>query len=456
MKVLLVHNYFLNEDAVEQKVMRPYPPLGILYISAYLENKGVDHKIFDGTFSSRGELNHTLLEYKPDYIGFYVNFLTRQAVLKTIEFVKQNLLDSIVIIGGPDVRFHAKNYLDFGADYIVLGEGEVSFYELITQLNKDKNQINIKGIAFKSGDKIIENPAREMIKDLDTLPFPNRKNIQLENYLKTWNNNHGYSSLTVSSQRGCPYTCKWCSHAVYGDTYRRRSPKNVVKELLNLNEKYNPDRFWFVDDVFTMSKKWLAEFKEELKNENLSISYECITRADKMDDEVLELLKDSGCSLIWIGAESGSQKVLDLMDRRVDAKQVRDMIVLAKEKGIQTGTFIMLGFPGETDENILESIEHLKACDPDFFTINKAYPIKGTKLYEDVEQFIIGEFDWKNTPDNQLDFKRTYKNRYYDFAIRKVYNKVWQHKYRKQGDQYSSLKCMVKSMFASLGMLLNK
>ena len=456
MKILLIHNYFLAEDATEQKVMRPYPPLGILYISAYLENKGIGHKVFDGTFSSREILYKTLLQQKPDYVGLYINFLTRRNVITTIEFIKKNLPESVVILGGPDGKSHTENYLDFGADFIVLGEGEVSFFELITQLDKGKGPSDIAGIAFKTEGKVIENSAREMIKDLDTLPFPNRKNIHLEKYLTAWKDKHAYSSITINTQRGCPYTCKWCSHAVYGDTYRRRSPKNVVKELKAVKEKYNPDRIWFVDDVFTMSKKWLTEFNEELKIKNLTISYECISRADKMDEDVIKLLKKSGCKLVWIGAESGSQKVLDLMDRRVDAQQVREMIVLAKEKGIQTGTFIMLGYPGETEKDILESIQHLKACDPDFFTINKAYPIKGTKLYEDVEPLILNEVDWQNTPDSQIDFTRTYKSRYYDFAIRKVYNKVWQYKYQKMGDRFKSFTCGFKSMIASLGMLLNK
>ena len=312
----------------------------------------------------------------------------------------------------------------------------------------------MKGIAFKDQDRIIINPPRNYIKDLDSLPFPNRKKIDFKNYLTIWKDNHGYSSITINTQRGCPFTCKWCSHAVYGDTYRRRSAKNVVQELKYISREYRPDRFWFVDDVFTMSKKWLQEFNLELKNENLSISYECISRADKLDEESVNLLKESGCSLIWIGAESGSQKVLDLMDRRVDARQVREMIKLAKNAGIQTGTFIMLGYPGETEEDILESIEHLKDCDPDFFTINKAYPIKGTKLYDDVEDLIVGKKDWKTTPDNEIDFQRTYKSRYYDFAISKVYNDVWQSKLRKNGEQLKSLTCRIKSVAASVAMQL--
>lgn len=456
MKILLVHNYFLADDAVEQKVMRPYPPLGILYISSYLESKGVPHDVFDGTFSTREKLQGLLLKERPKFIGFYVNFLLRQNVLKTIDFIKNLIPDSKIILGGPDGRFHAEDYLKNGADYIVLGEGEVSFNELITFLSNGDNIAKINGIAFKKGNKIVENTARDFIKDLDELPFPNRKKIALKNYLKVWKENHGYSSITINTQRGCPYTCKWCSHAVYGDTYRRRSPKNVVEELKSVSKTYQPDRFWFVDDVFTMSKKWLEEFNLELKQESLAIKYECITRADKLDEEAVKLLKESGCELLWIGAESGSQKVLDLMDRRVEVKQVREMIQLAKKCGIQTGTFIMLGYPGETIEDIKESIVHLKECDPDFFTINKAYPINGTKLYEEVKDLIVGDINWKTTPDSKIDFKRNYEPKFYDFAIRKVYNSVWAYKYQQKGEWFKFFKCQIKSMAANVGMQLNK
>lgn len=456
MKVLLVHNYFLADDAVEQKVMRPYPPLGILSISAYLESKEVDHQIFDGTFSTQDKLNELLIEESPEYIGFYVNFLLREKVLNTVEFIKEQLPKTTIILGGPDVKYYADNYLNNAADYIVIGEGELSFFELIDALSKGKETSKIAGIGFKQNENIQINPPRDHIANLDLLPFPNRKKINYKNYISLWKKHHKYSSVTINTQRGCPYSCNWCSHAVYGESYRRRSPKNVVKELKVIVEQYYPDRFWFVDDVFNMSKKWLKGFNQELKNENLSIAYECITRADKLDKETIHLLKDSGCSFIWIGAESGSQKVLDLMNRRVEAKQVREMIKLAKAFEIETGTFIMLGYPGENEADILETIAHLKDSDPDIFTINKAYPIKGTKLYDVVKHLIDKKTKWKSTPDYEVDFKRTYRSQYYYFAYRKIYNEVWRHKHKNRREFNKYLKASLKSMIANLGMKLMK
>jgi radical SAM superfamily enzyme YgiQ (UPF0313 family) len=456
MNCLLVHNYFLAEDVVEQKVMRPYPPLGILSISAYLEKNAWDHEVFDGTFSTQEKLFNLIRENKPAYIGFYVNFLVRQKVLETITFIKKNTPETTIIIGGPDAKFHAENYLENGADFIVMGEGEETLFSLLDHLQNGKEPVNNPGIAYKLNNKFYINPLRELIKDIDALPVPNRKKIDIQKYLSTWKTHHGYSSLTINTQRGCPYTCKWCSHAVYGDTYRRRSPGTVVQELKQLIIEYNPDRFWFVDDVFTMSKKWLAEFKEELIKQQVRIKYECITRADKMDEEIISLLKATGCELVWIGAESGSQKMLDLMDRRVLAEQVREMIKLSKRQNIETGTFVMLGYPGEKKHDILETIKHLKDCNPDFFTINKAYPIKGTGLYDKVEEIIKEDYLWETTPDHHIDFQRTYPSRFYEYAIRKTYNEVWAHKFSEKGKWLPALKCKVKSIIATIGMELSK
>ena len=171
---------------------------------------------------------------------------------------------------------------------------------------------------------------------------------------------HGNSALTISTQRGCPYTCKWCSTAVYGQSYRRRSPQNVVDEISEIVQTYNPDSLWFVDDVFTVSHKWLESFANELESRKMNVRFECITRADRMNENVVQLLKRAGCFRVWIGAESGSQKVIDLMDRRVDVNQVRKMIQLSKKCGIKAGTFIMLGYPGETEEDIFETLKPFK------------------------------------------------------------------------------------------------
>jgi radical SAM superfamily enzyme YgiQ (UPF0313 family) len=238
-------------------------------------------------------------------------------------------------------------------------------------------------------------------------------------------------------------------------SYRRRSAQNVCDELELIQKEYNPDTLWFVDDVFTISHKWLNEFNRELRERNLKVKYECITRADRLDEEVIKVLKASGCFRVWIGAESGSQKVIDLMDRRVDVKQVREMIKLAQKHGIQAGTFIMLGYPGETEEDIEETIIHLKESNPEYFTITVAYPIKGTELFAEIEAVQTNNFKWDANSDRDRDFRRTYNRKYYDFAVRRVTNEVNFNKMILNNKFLSknTLAYKTKSLAAKLGML---
>lgn len=439
MKILLTHGYFLEEDPKEQEIMRPYVPLGILCISAFLEQHGYENEVFDATFSSFGKLQERLLLQRPDIIGIYTNLMTKLNVLRIIQFTKgqEALKHSKIILGGPEVRNHVENFLKHGADVLVLGEGEQTMLELVEFFDRKSSKPlkEIFGIAFQNErGEVIRTTPRPNIRDINELPFPNRNKVNLQLYFDAWKNKHGESAISVSTMRGCPYTCKWCSRAVYGQSYRRRSPEKVVEELAGIQQNYSVDTIWFVDDVFTISHKWLREFCEELKRRNLKIRYECISRSDRMNKEVIQSLKESGCFRVWIGAESGSQKVIDAMDRRVEVQQVREMIQLSKQHGIQAGTFIMVGYPGETDEDVKLTLEHLKKSDPDLYTITVAYPIKGTPLYEEVEAQFMEQLPWENSTDRQIDFKRTYSRKYYDYAVRWIYNEMSLHKSKKNGN----------------------
>ena len=458
MKILLTHGYFLNDDPKERIIMKPYAPLGILYVSSYLERKGFSNEVFDTTFSTMQELQKYLLEFMPDVAAIYVNLMTKLNVLEIIKFIKSNLYQTKIVLGGPEIRYNAKDFLNFGADYLVIGEGEETSFELLWALNEKRfNEINnIAGLGFKNhSNEIVFTSEREKLKEVDSLPFPSRDKINLQLYLNAWKERHGENAISISTMRGCPYTCKWCSRAVYGLSYRRRSPQNVCDELDLLQKEYNPDTLWFVDDVFTISHKWLNDFNNVLKERSLKIKYECITRADRLNEEVIKSLKDSGCFRVWIGAESGSQKVIDLMDRRVDVNQVREMIRLAQKYGIQAGTFIMLGYPGETEDDIEETIRHLKESNPEYFTITVAYPIKGTELFAEIEAVQTSNFAWDTNTDRDRDFKRTYNRKYYDFAVRRVTNEVNFNKMilKNKFLSKSSLTYKTKSLAAKLGML---
>jgi anaerobic magnesium-protoporphyrin IX monomethyl ester cyclase len=433
MNILLTHGYFLQEDEREQAIMRPYVPLGILYISAWLQQHGYNNRLFDSTFSSFDRLCETLLADKPRVVGIYTNLMTKLNVLRIIRFIKNRdeLHHTRIVLGGPEVRNHVANFLQHGADFIVVGEGEQTMLELVEWIDGKitKDISAIEGIVYSdAAGTVCRNKERTKLRNLDELPIPNRAQVNMQLYFDAWKKRHGTNAISVSTMRGCPYTCKWCSRAVYGQSYRRRSAAHVVDEIAWIKEHYNVDSIWFVDDVFTVSHQWMTSFTQEIKDRGLVMPYECITRADRMNEEVILQLKESGCFRVWIGAESGSQKIIDLMDRRVDVEQVQQMIQLARKHGLQAGTFIMVGYPGETKEDIYATVAHLKKADPDLFTITVAYPIKGTPLYEEVEERFVTDLPWDGSTDRDIDFTRTYRRRYYDYAIQMINSEVNFHK----------------------------
>ncbi len=456
MSILFTHAYYLSDDPKEQKIMKPYPPLGLLYVSAYLVTKNISNDVFDSTFSTMEAQLQFILDKNPKVICIYTNLMTKIEVIKLIKIVKTEKFNyPKIILGGPDVSYNIENYLKAGADFLVIGEGEETTYELYNAILNNKNYNEINGIAFLDNEKVIQTQARTKFKELDELPLPNREAINMQQYLDTWKNNHGQSSMTISTQRGCPYTCKWCSTAVYGQSYRRRPPEQVAAEMKMLKEKYNPDAIWFVDDVFTISHKWLTAFHEEVVKQNAQIRFECITRAERLNDEILRLLKEAGCFRIWIGAESGSQKIIDLMDRRVDINHVKKMIQNTNALGIETGTFVMVGYPGETEEDIDKTIKYLKEANPTEYTITIAYPIKGTSLYTEIEDKITRAPDWETSTDREIDFKRTYSRKFYKYAVSKVVNEVEYYK-KKNTNITQALKHKTKAVLASGLMILNR
>jgi radical SAM superfamily enzyme YgiQ (UPF0313 family) len=421
-----------------------------------LKSKNISNDVFDTTFSNQTTQLEFILEKKPKVICIYTNLMTKIEVIKLMKILKTETYNfPKIVLGGPDVTYNVENYLKAGADFLVIGEGEETTFELYQAIINNSEIHQINGIAFLENNQVIQTDARTKFKELNELPLPNREAISMQKYLETWKNNHGKSSMTISTQRGCPYTCKWCSTAVYGQSYRRRPAHLVVEEMKMLKEKYNPDAIWFVDDVFTVSHKWLTEFHSEIIKQNAIIPFECITRAERLNDEILQLLKEIGCFRIWIGAESGSQKIIDLMDRRVDINHVKKMIQDTNAIGIKTGTFVMVGYPEETIEDIDKTIRYLKEAKPTEYTITIAYPIKGTSLYKEIENKITNKLDWETSTDRDIDFERTYSRKFYKYAVSKVVNEVAFSRLENKFN-FVGMKMKIKSIVSNLLMNVYK
>jgi len=463
MDILLTHAYFLYGDPHELAVMKPYPPLGLLYISSHLKARGLAVDLFDTTFASLSDLETRLAADRPPVVGIYANLMTRVNVLRIARLAKA--AGSIVVVGGPDPANYLDEYLSRDVDVIVIGEGELTLEELVPHLveHGPRDLSAIKGIAYRSADgQIVRNEPREQIADLDAQPFPDRSAIDQHAYVRVWREHHGQGSVSLITARGCPYTCTWCSHAVFGYTHRRRSPLNVVQEVEHIRDVYQPDLLWYADDVFTINHRWLFQYSDLLKERGLRIPFETISREDRLNEEVVETLARMGCYRLWIGAESGSQRVLDAMKRRTDAERVKSMVHLLHQHGIEVGMFIMLGYDGEDRSDIEATVAHLKAAGPDTFLTTVAYPIKGTPYYASVEDRVVPLKDWDKGSDRDLTVLDRHSTRYYQFATRWMVSEVALNRHRRRDGglglrRYPRLaKAFLSAKVGRLGMLLTE
>jgi anaerobic magnesium-protoporphyrin IX monomethyl ester cyclase len=415
MDLLLTHGFFLNEDPKELRIMKPYPPLGILYISSHLRARGFDVEIYDSTFGTRDELNTILQKGPPSILGIGANLLTRRSAIELLPVARD--AGWKVVLGGPEPPSYAEEYLACGADVIVQGEAEITMEELIPAMQAGQDLSAIPGIIFRAADgTIVRTPQRPLIKDLDRQPWPDRERIAMDKYLSTWREHHGTGSVSLITARGCPYSCTWCSHSTFGRTHRRRSVISVVDEIAWIRERYSPEMLWIADDVFTIDHGWLAQFSAEMKARGLRIPFECITRADRVNPRVAETLAALGCFRVWIGSESGSQKILDAMKRGVTVQQVQDAVALCRNHGIQTGMFLMWGYEGETLADIEATVRHVKACRPDVFLTTVSYPIKGTAYHKEVAGRLVQLGDWARSSDREIRISGRHSRHFYEYA----------------------------------------
>jgi anaerobic magnesium-protoporphyrin IX monomethyl ester cyclase len=434
--LLLTHGYFLYDDPKELKIMKPYVPLGILYICSHLRKKGFDVEVFDTTFSSLRDLTRHLQAEPPSVLGVYANLMTRKKALEIVRIARESGWKTIV--GGPEPGAYVREYLESGADVVVLGEGEVTMEELLPVLrqNSDSELSKVNGIAFLGEQGQVHQTApRTQITDLDAQPWPARDAIDVMRYVRTWRDAHGQGSLSFITARGCPYRCRWCSHQVFGMTHRRRKPLAVVDEVEWLLSTYHPDMVWIADDVFTIHHGWLRQYAAEMRRRGLHIPFECISRADRLSDEVVDLLAELGCFRVWIGSESGSQRILDSMERGVTVEQVQSAVSACKTRGIQTGMFLMWGYQGEELQDIEQTIEHVKRSDPDIFFTTIAYPIKGTPYYKSVADSLVQLKPWNETSDREVVVQGCRPARFYEFADRLLRDEVELARRRRSGSK---------------------
>jgi len=424
-EVLFGQSYYLRFDPKLWDAMQPYPPLGTMYAASYLRERSYDVALFDAMLAeSEEEWGAALEKEKPRYAILYednFNYLSkmcllrmRAAAFKMSEMAKAR--GCTVIICGADASDHLSDYLSHGADFVLVGEGEYTLAELMDRLTS-RNGISLEsilGLAFKDGDRVIANPRRADIKSLDALPFPAWDLVDISHYKKIWRNRHGYYSMNMVTTRGCPFHCNWCAKPIWGQRYNARSPENVAAEISWLKETYHPDHISFVDDIFGLKPDWLKQFAKVVESTGAKIPFKCLNRADLLlRDGEIESLKRAGCQLTWIGAESGSQKILDAMEKGTRVEQIYEVTRRLHAAGLKVGFFLQFGYPGENLQDIEKTLQMVRECQPDDIGMSVSYPLPGTKFHQAVKSQLGDKQNWTDSSDLAMMYNGPYATEFY-------------------------------------------
>jgi anaerobic magnesium-protoporphyrin IX monomethyl ester cyclase len=439
--ILLTHSYFLRFDPKQFRALMPYPPLGTLYAGAVLRNNGFSIALFDSMLAeSEEELREALRVHQPNIVVIYdddFNYLTkmclsrmRTAAFRLSEIAKK--FGAIVIVHSSDATDHAEEYLVHGADYVVAGEGEQTLLELCRALNRNERSTidSINGVVYRN-DGIVHTQKRRLIQNLDTLPFPAWELVDIEKYRRLWKKRHGYFSMNMVTTRGCPFHCNWCAKPIYGQVYNSRSPENVAEEMKFLRSAFQPDHIWFADDIFGLKPGWVQKFSEVIQREKIIIPFKCLSRVDLLlKNNTISDLKRAGCETVWIGAESGSQKILDAMEKGTTVQEIYHSTDQMKRYGIRVGFFLQFGYPGEERKDIDATLRMVRECLPDEIGISVSYPLPGTKFYESVKKEMEAKQNWIDSNDLEMMFVGRYAPEFYRVLHKYAHKKFQTHRAR--------------------------
>lgn len=438
-KILFSHSYFLHFDAKQEELGQPYPPLGTMWAAAVIREKGYDVRLHDVMFETKASHIAAVLEKeKPDFLVIYddgFNYLTKMCLtnMREAAFEMATIASSKgikVIISSSDSTDHAEDYLNRGVDYVLLGEAEETLTELL-----DRYQRNIPvddsflGLAYKdSAGNFKKNNRRPVLRELDSLPMPAWDLLNIQPYKNVWMNKNGYFMINMGTTRGCPYKCNWCAKPIYGQKYNSRSPQNVVEEIKWLQKNFDVKSIWFSDDIFGLKPNWVNEFANLLETEKIKISYKIQSRADLlMQENYVANLSRSGCTSVWMGAESGSQKILDAMDKGIKVEEIRQSTLLLKKYNIKPSFFIQFGYLGEEMSDIKQTIQLINEMLPEDIGVSVSYPLPGTKFYEKVKGDLLIKANWTDSDDLDLMFKNTYSHEFYKTLHRYVHKNYRKH-----------------------------
>ncbi|MEZ4667779.1 MAG: radical SAM protein, partial [Anaerolineae bacterium] len=345
----------------------------------------------------------------------------------------------VVIVTGADMTDHAEAYLERGADFVLVGEGDETLGELVAYLDHntkvDEGELyQIQGVAYKHDRRVVKTPARPVIRDLNALPFPAWELVDRGKYRTVWMEHHGYYSMNLVTTRGCPFHCNWCAKPIWGQKYNVRSAANVVEEMAWLKENFQPDHIWFMDDIMGIQDKWIEEFADLLDARNIHIPFKSLNRVDLLlRGKTIPALARAGAKIVWVGAESGSQKILDAMDKGTQVEQIYEATKQLHAHGVKVAFFLQFGYPGETRDDIELTLKMVRDLMPDDIGISVSYPLPGTPFYENVKHELGTKVNWDDSADLAMLYKGPFATEFYrqlhtvvhkDYRSRKTWGEI--------------------------------
>ncbi len=425
--VVLVYPYF-NEE-LDRSIFR-YPPLGLGYIASILRKNGVSVRLIDCTFMSLERALRIIRQARPRIVGIYSMVTINHHATALAKQLRTEA--ELLVAGGPLPSLVPEEFLDV-FDAVVLHEGEHTFLKLVKHHLDGTSWHDVLGIAFANNDGTCRvNQSRPFEMNLDTIPFPARDMFPNQSYKYFWQAHHGYTVTSQITTRGCPYLCDFCSNPVFGRSYRERSAKNVVTEMREI-ERLGYDRVFFTDDCFTQNPNRVEEICEILIKEKLDLEWMCLSRADRLDRKTAAKMAKAGCVQIFFGIESGDEHMLRIMKKHIVPSDVERVIDSAKRAGIATGGFFILGYPGESNSSLLETLRFSSALPLDYLSYSFPYPIVGTGLYTKVRKRITRP-EWRKQRGHASRHQLLFSGAFSEAKLRFAKNKgLAQHILRKRG-----------------------
>jgi anaerobic magnesium-protoporphyrin IX monomethyl ester cyclase len=428
LSILVCHSYFLRLDQKQIARAKPYPPLATLQVVSLLREAGHRVSFFDAMLADGIEEYHQLLALEaPQLVLFYednFNFLSKMC-LATMRQAACDMIGSArrtkarIIAAGPDVSDAPEPYLRAGADLALIGEGLSTLLELLpridAQLHIENEELvrGLSGISSLSGGKVVKASGTKGLALARDAGLAAWDLVDIDRYRSVWMKAHGYFSLNMAASRGCSFRCTWCSKPIWGNHYLQRSPFEVAAEMTHLKRAFNPDHIWFADDIFGFRVDWVTQFAAATRAAGAQIPFNIQTRADLISERMALALRDAGCKEAWIGAESGSQKILDSMNKGTAVTEILTARERLKAVGIRVGFFIQLGYIDEQLEDLLATRDLLASAQPDEIGVSVSYPLPGTKFYDLVKAQLRAKTHWHESNDLDMMFQGTYTSDFY-------------------------------------------